>query len=51
MSGRATGDGELDTAEINASDVTANELLEDVVLRFGGEPETGASRPRLMASL
>ena len=31
--------------------LTAMELLEEIVLRFGGEPADGASRPRLMACL
>lgn len=31
--------------------LTAKELLEEIVLRFGGEPADGASRPRLMACL
>jgi type II secretory pathway predicted ATPase ExeA len=30
---------------------TVMELLEEIVLRFGGEPADGASRPRLMACL
>ncbi len=31
--------------------LTAMELLEDIVLRFGGDPADGASRPRVMACL
>jgi len=30
---------------------TSMEILEEIVLRFGGEPADGASRPRLMACL
>jgi type II secretory pathway predicted ATPase ExeA len=31
--------------------LTAPELLEEIVLRFGGQPTDGASRPKLMACL
>jgi MSHA biogenesis protein MshM len=47
----ARWDSRVTVALLAYPTLTEQELLEEIVLRFGGEPADGASRPRLMACL